>query len=85
MYYAILPSKSYAISSIIISMLSFFILYSIVEIGGYNDIESILLILCSTIIGCTFWIVETMKSAKSDYKPLDISDFITTFFKSDQR
>lgn len=68
---------------LIIAILSFSVLYTFLSAIGHDDIESILLILCSTIIGCTFWIVETIKSTKSNYRPINLFESIIGFFNDE--
>lgn len=68
---------------VLIAILSFSVLYTFVSISRYDSIESILLILCSTIIGCTFWIVETIKSSKSNYKPINLFESVFGFFRDE--
>ncbi len=69
--------------SIVISILSFFALWILLELTGYNDIESILLILCSIIIGCTFSIIQTIKRINPEYKFSNPFDSIFNFFQDE--
>lgn len=54
-----------------------FVYFSFIKLGEEASY------ICITIIGCTAWIVETIKRANPEYKPLNLFTLIIDFFKDE--